>query len=211
MVGEGLTRPFPRDQHAAAAEAEGFPPVGLARAPPRRQPGLRVLRLYPVAQPVRTRRRARLEPQSVGKPLDMRTLHVGGDVVTGIQRLGRIPGQVADQPAGVAAGGGHPVRADLHPEPDHRRPTRSCWPPPVSADSGHGPCPLGLDAWLPASSRRPNFRPATLAVQSCFSTPPGLSMRPIHLRGHPPSPNMGVRSNPGRSTHPCFAWNISLM
>ncbi len=121
VVGKCFPGPFPGDQDAASAEAEGFPAVDLALAPSGHESGPGVFRLDAVEQPVGAARRARFVPQGIGKPVDMRPLRVRLHRMAGIQRLRQIFGQVADQPSGVAAVRGHPVRADLHAEPDNVR------------------------------------------------------------------------------------------
>ncbi|GAB3213852.1 hypothetical protein GCM10027294_49090 [Marinactinospora endophytica] len=65
VVSEGLAGPLARDQDAPTRIAQVFTAVGFGGAEARPQPGFGVLGLDAVAQPVRTPRRARLEPQRV--------------------------------------------------------------------------------------------------------------------------------------------------
>jgi hypothetical protein len=63
------------------------------------RPGL--LRRDTVPQPVRARRRARLEAQRVGKPFYVGMLGIGVHVVALAELLGQVLGQIANAPGGV--------------------------------------------------------------------------------------------------------------
>src|SRR5215467_3312959 len=76
VVGQGLAGPFAGDQDAAAGVAAVLGPVRLALALARDERGPGVLRLDPVAEPVRARRRAGLIPQGFGQPVRVRPLCV---------------------------------------------------------------------------------------------------------------------------------------
>ncbi len=65
------------------------------------QAGPGLLRRDAVPQPVRARRRARLEAQRVGKPFYVGTLGIGVHVVALAELLGQVLGQIANAPGGV--------------------------------------------------------------------------------------------------------------
>src|SRR5262249_48674934 len=96
VVGESLARPFAGDQHPAPGVAEVVAAVCLALARSGDQAGPGVLGLDAIPQPVRTRRRARLEPQRLSEPVHVLTLGVSLGVVAVAELLGQVLGEITD-------------------------------------------------------------------------------------------------------------------
>ena len=119
VVGERLAGPFAGDQDPAAGVAEVFAAVGFAFARAGGQAGPGVLGLDAVAEPVGAPRRARLEPQRLGEPVNVGTLGVAGGLVAVGHLLGEVFGQVADAACGVLGSGEHALGVEPVPEPGH--------------------------------------------------------------------------------------------
>src|SRR5690348_9102548 len=121
VVGERLAGPLTRDQHPATGVAEMLASVRLALAGAGDQARAGVLGLDAIPQPVRARRRARLEPQRLSEPVHMLTLEVSLGVVAVTELLGQVLSEVADAPARVLGPGEHTLGVELGPEPGHMR------------------------------------------------------------------------------------------
>src|SRR5215472_249618 len=156
----------------APGVAEMVAAVRLALARTGHQAGTGVLRLDAITQPVRTRRRARLEPQGLGKPVHMLTLGVGIGVVAVAELLGQVFGQVADAPGRVLRSGEHALCVELSPEPGHVH--RAV----IGADGGQGVVPVGQGDALRAP------RAGTSAGLCLFGRGPAGARRPRIARRH---------------------------
>src|SRR5262249_35753963 len=107
MVGEGLAGPLAGDQDAAPGVTQVVGPVRFALAGAGDEALARILRVDPVAEPVRACGRTWLEPQRLDEAADVLTLSVGLGLMAGADVLNEVFGQVPNAPRGVLGPGEH--------------------------------------------------------------------------------------------------------